>query len=70
VIASCPKLVQIPYKHQHEPKLSIRKLVKEHLLEEPYSSYYKDELQVILENDKYKLCWNHTLLKDKTVPFN
>jgi len=24
VIASCPKLAQIPYKHQHEPKLSIR----------------------------------------------
>jgi hypothetical protein len=43
--------------------------VKEHL-EEPYSSDYKDELQVILENDKYKLYWNHTLLKDKTVPFN
>lgn len=24
VIASCPKLAQIPYKHQHEPKLSVR----------------------------------------------
>jgi len=45
--------------------------VKElHLLEEPYSSYYKDELQIILENDKCKLYWDHTLLKDKIVPFN
>jgi hypothetical protein len=45
--------------------------VKElHLLEEPYSSYYKDELQVLLENDKYKLYWDRTLLTDKTVPFN
>jgi hypothetical protein len=45
--------------------------VKElHLLEEPYSSNYKDELQVILENDKHKLYWDCTLLTDKTVPFN
>jgi hypothetical protein len=41
-----------------------------HLLEEPYSPYYKHELQVVLEKDNYKLYWNYTLLVDNTAPLN
>jgi len=41
-----------------------------HLLEEPYSPYYKHELQVVLEKDNYKLHWHHTLLVDNTVQLN
>ena len=53
VIASCPKLAQITYKHRND---QVAKIVHQELVkEEQYSPYYKDELQVILENDKYKL---------------
>jgi len=41
-----------------------------HLLEEPYSPYYKHEPQVVLEKGNYKLYWDHTLLVDNTVPLN
>jgi len=41
-----------------------------HLLEEPYSPYCKSEPHIAPENDSYKLCWDRTLLTDKSVHFN
>jgi hypothetical protein len=73
VTEPCPKLAQITYKFWHDEvtKVFHQKLAKKlHLLEEPYSPYYKHEPQVILEKDNYKLYCNHTLLMDKTVPLS
>jgi hypothetical protein len=41
-----------------------------HLLEESCSPYYKQEPQLVLEKNNYKLYWDHTLLVDNTVPLN
>jgi len=41
-----------------------------HILEGPYSPYYKYETQVAPENGNYKLCWDRTLLTGKSVHFN
>ena len=72
VIVSCPDLAQLNYKHWHDQiaKVFHQELVKQHLLEEPCSPYYKYELQVVLENDNYKLYSDRNLLTNKTAPFN
>ena len=73
MIASYPKLAQNTYKHRHDQvaKFFIQELANQfHLVEEPYSPYYKYESQVVLENDNYKVCWDRSLLTDKSVHFN
>ena len=53
------------------PNFFHKELAKQlHLLEKPYSPYYKYEPQVVLENDNYKLCCGLTLSTDKTFDFN
>jgi hypothetical protein len=71
-ITPCPKLAKNTYRHRQDRRRQIfyEELAKQlHLLEEPYSPYYKYKPQDVLENN-YKLYWNRTLLTDKTVHFN
>jgi len=34
------------------------------------SPYYKRILANVLKNENFKLCWNGSILTDKTIPFN
>jgi len=34
------------------------------------SPYYKYTPANVLENENFKLYWNHNILSDKTIPFN
>jgi hypothetical protein len=66
------KTSQITYKYRHDQVAEVfrQELEKQlHLLQGPYTPYYKYEPQVVLENNS-KLYWGRTLLTDKTVPFN
>lgn len=66
------KLVQITYKYRdYQVKVFHWKLAKQlHLLQKPYSPFYKYEPQVVLENVNYKLYWYRTLLRHKSIPFD
>jgi len=71
VIASCPKLAQNAYKHQHrDVKFTNRNWRNNHLLGEPHSPYYECEPWVVVENDSYIFYKNHTFLTDNNVPLN
>jgi hypothetical protein len=39
-------------------------------LTEDKSPYYKCISAIVPENDNFKLYWNHSILMDKTIPFN
>jgi len=34
------------------------------------SPYYRCTPATVLENENFKLCWNRSILTDKTIPFN
>jgi len=59
VIASYPKLFQNTVTDNHVARVFHQELANQfHLLEEPYSPYYRYEPHVAPENDNYKLCCN------------
>ena len=63
-------MVNTVYNNNNNNNNGRQELAKQlRFLEEPYSPCYKYELLVFLENDKYKLRWDHSLLTDKTVRY-
>jgi len=51
-------------------KIIHQKLAQTAELIEDKSPYYKYTPASVLENENFKLYWNHSILTDKTIPFN
>ena len=57
-------------RHDGLAKVIHQKLAEEAELIDDKSPYYKYTPANVLENENFKLYWNHSILTDKTVPFN
>ena len=57
-------------RHDGLAKVIHQKLAEAAELIEDKSLYYKYTPVTVLENDKFKLFSNHSILMDKTIPFN
>jgi hypothetical protein len=51
-------------------KVIHQKMAEAAKLIEDKTPYHKYTPANVLENDNFKLYWNHSILMDKTVPFN
>jgi len=72
IITACEHLTPTEYVKRHDglSKLIHQKLAEAADLTEDKSSYYKCISDIVLENDNFKLYWNHSILMDKTIPWN
>jgi hypothetical protein len=72
ITAACEQLAPIECLRRHDGlgKLIHQKLAEVAELIEEKSPYYKYTPANVLENDNFKLCWNRSILTDKTTPFN
>jgi hypothetical protein len=70
--AACQQLSPTEYvkKHDKLAKVIHQKLAEAAELSEDNSPYYKYTQASVLENGNFKLYWNHSILMDKTIPFN
>jgi hypothetical protein len=57
-------------RHDGLAKIIHQKLAEAAKLIEDKSHYHKYTPANVLENDNFKLYWIHSILTDKTVPFN
>jgi hypothetical protein len=57
-------------RHDGLAKIIHQKLAEASKLIEGKSPYHKYTPASVLENDNFKLYWMHSILTDKTVPFN
>ena len=72
IIAACEQLAPTEYvKRLDGPaKVIHQKLAEAADLIEDKSPYYKYTPASVLENDNFKLYWNHSILMDKKILFN
>jgi len=68
ITAACKQLASTEYLKRHDglAKIIHQKLAEAAELTEEKSPYYKYTSANVLENDNFKLYWNH----NKTIPFN
>ena len=65
ITAACEQLAPTEYVKRHD---GLAKVIHQNLAE--VAEYYKYTPAIVLENDNFKLCWNRSILTDKTIPFN
>ena len=73
ITAACEQLAPTEYVKRHDGLAIVihQKLAEEaELIDEKKSPYYKYTPANVLENENVKLYWNHSILTDKTMPFN
>jgi len=72
ITAACEQVAPTNYLKRHDglAKIIHQKLAEAAELIKEKSPYYKCTPANALENDNFKLYWNHSVLTDKTIPFN
>ena len=72
IIAACKQLTPTEYVKRHDglAKIIHQKLAEAAELIEDKSPCYKHTPANVLGNENFKLCWNRSVLMDKTNPFN
>ena len=72
ITAACEQLAPTEYVKRHDglAKIIHQKLAEAAELIDDKSPYYKYIPASVLENENFKLYWNRSLLRDKTIPFN
>jgi hypothetical protein len=72
ITAACEQLAPTECLKRHDglAKAIHQKLAEAAALIEEKSPYYKYTPANVLENDNFELCWNRSILTDKTVTFN
>ena len=72
ITAACEQLAPTEYVKGHDglAKVIHQKLAEAAELIADKSPYYKYTPANVLENENFKLYWNHGILTDKTIPFN
>jgi len=72
ITAACEQLAPAEYLKRNDrlAKIIHQKLEEAAKLIEEKSPYYKYTPASVLENDNFQLCWNRSILTDKTIPFN
>jgi len=72
ITAACEQLASSEYVKRHDglAKIIHQKLAEADELIEDKSPYYKYTPASVLENENFKLCWDRSILTDKTIPFN
>jgi len=72
VTAACEQLAPTEYVKRHDGLARIihQKLAEVAEMIDDKSPYYKYTPANVLENENFKLYWNHIILTDKTIPFN
>jgi len=72
ITAACKQLAPTEYVKRHEElaKVIHQKLAEAAKLLEDKCPYYKYTPANVLENANFKLCWNRSILTDKTIPFH
>ena len=72
IIAACEQLAPTEYVKRHDglAKIIHQKLAEAAELIDNKSLYYKYTPANVLENETFKPYWNHSILTDKTIPFN
>jgi hypothetical protein len=68
----CEQLAPTEFLKRHDGRAKImnQKVAEVAELTEEKIPYYKYTPASVLENDNFKLNWNSSILKDKTIPFN
>jgi ribosomal protein L37E len=72
ITAACDQLATTEYVKRHD---AVAKVIHQEPAEaaemiEDKSPYHKYTPANVLENDNFKLCWNRSIITDKTTPFN
>ena len=72
ITAACEQLAPTEYVKRHDglAKIIHQKLAEAAELIDDKSPYYKHTPANVLKNENFKLCWNGSVLTDKTIPFN
>jgi AraC-like DNA-binding protein len=72
ITAACEQLAPTEYVKRHDglAKIIHQKLAEAAELIDYESPYYKYTPANVLENENFKLSWNHSILIDKTIPLN
>jgi len=72
VTAACEQIAPTEYVKRHDglAKIIHQKLAEAAELIDDKIPYYKYTPANVLENENFKLCWNRSILTDKTIPFN
>jgi len=72
ITAACEQLALTEYVKRHYglAKIIRQKLAEAAELIDDKSPYYRYTRTNVLENENFKLCWNRSILTDKTIPFN
>jgi len=65
---SCDQLA--PTEYDGLAKIIHQKLAEAAELIDDKCPYYRCTPATVLENENFKLCWNRSILTDKTIPFN
>ena len=70
ITAACEQPTEYVNRHDGLAKSIHQKLAEAAKLIDNKSPYYKYTPANLLENENFKLYWNHSILTDKTIPFN
>jgi len=72
ITAASEQLAPTEYVKRHDglAKVIHQKLAEVAELIEDKSSYYKYTPASVLKKENFKLCWNRSMLTNKTIPFN
>lgn len=72
ITGACKSIVQTDYKHRHDQIAAIihQNLAYKYKFVTQKVPYYKYTPDNILENNKYKIYWDRTIITDKTVHYN
>jgi hypothetical protein len=72
ITAACEQLASTEHVNRYDgvAKFIHQKLAEAAELTEDKSPYYKHTPANVLENDDFKLYWNHNIITDKTIPSN
>ena len=72
ITAACAQLAPTKYVKRHDglAKIIHQKLAEADELIDNKSPHYKYTPVSVLKNENFKLYWNHSILTDKTIPFN
>jgi hypothetical protein len=72
ITAACEQLAPTEYIKRHDgvAKVIHQKLAEAAELTEDKCPYYRYKPANMLENDKFKLHWNRSIITDKTIPSN
>lgn len=70
ITGACSTLTQNDYTQRHNQLVNIihQKLADKHkLTQEPYAPYYKYSPKSVLENQRYKMYYDRTIITDHTI---